>query len=75
MKSRPVLLCISFQMCGFPINLPYTNMEAITEAMKATGVHYNENPDVEFALAVYIHPFPNSVLSVWVYVASLIKRR
>ncbi|XP_021920038.1 coiled-coil and C2 domain-containing protein 2A isoform X3 [Zootermopsis nevadensis] len=65
----------SHKMCGFPINLPYTNMEAITEAMKATGVHYNESPDVEFALAVYIHPFPNNVLSVWVYVASLIKRR
>ncbi|XP_069688134.1 coiled-coil and C2 domain-containing protein 2A [Periplaneta americana] len=65
----------SHKMCGFPINVPYTNMEAITEAMRATGVHYNENPDVEFALAVYIHPFPNNVLSVWVYVASLIKRR
>jgi coiled-coil and C2 domain-containing protein 2A len=62
-------------MCGFPINLPYTNMEAIIEAMKATGVHYNESSDVEFALAVYIHPFPNNVLSVWVYVASLVKRR
>ncbi|PSN40991.1 hypothetical protein C0J52_10989 [Blattella germanica] len=65
----------SHKMCGFPINLPYTNMDAITEAMKATGVHFNESPDVEFALAVYIHPFPNNVLSVWVYVASLIKRR
>ncbi|XP_033609176.1 coiled-coil and C2 domain-containing protein 2A isoform X2 [Cryptotermes secundus] len=65
----------SHKMCGFPINLPYTNMEAITEAMKATGVHYNESPDVEFALAVYVHPFPNNVLSVWVYVASLVKRR
>ncbi|KAJ9583994.1 hypothetical protein L9F63_021664, partial [Diploptera punctata] len=65
----------SHKMCGFPINLPYTNMEAIIEAMKATGVHYNESPEVEFALAVYVHPFPNNVLSVWVYVASLIKRR
>nr|CAD7600826.1 unnamed protein product [Timema genevievae] len=65
----------SHKMFGFPLNMSYTNMEAVTEAMRATGVHYNENPGVEFALAVYIHPFPNNVLSVWVYVASLIKRR
>ncbi|XP_066996187.2 coiled-coil and C2 domain-containing protein 2A [Anabrus simplex] len=65
----------SHKMCGFPINLPYTNLEAITESIRATGVHFCENPDVEFALAVYIHPYPNYVLSVWVYVASLIRRR
>ncbi|XP_063222890.1 coiled-coil and C2 domain-containing protein 2A isoform X2 [Bacillus rossius redtenbacheri] len=65
----------SHKMCGFPINLPYVDMTTVTEAVKATGVHFNESPDVEFALAVHIHPFPNNVLSVWVYVASLIKRR
>nr|CAD7430292.1 unnamed protein product [Timema monikensis] len=53
----------SHKMFGFPLNMSYTNMEAVTEAMRATGVHYNENPGVEFALAVYIHPFPNNVLS------------
>nr|CAD7259787.1 unnamed protein product [Timema shepardi] len=40
------------EMFGFPLNMSYTNMEAVTEAMRATGVHYNENPGVEFALAV-----------------------
>lgn len=55
--------------------MPYTNIEAITECVKATGVHYNESEEVEFALAVYIHPYPNDVLSVWIYVASLIQRR
>lgn len=65
----------SLQMCGFPINMAYTDMEAVTEAVKATGVHCNESENVEFAVAVYIHPYPNDVLSVWIYVASLIKRR
>ena len=62
-------------MSGFPINMPFTDVDAIVETVNATGVHSNESSDMEFALAVYVHPYPNSVLSVWVYVASLIKNR
>ncbi|GLH06303.1 Coiled-coil and C2 domain-containing protein 2A [Gryllus bimaculatus] len=65
----------SHKMCGFPINMPYTNMAALTESVRSTGVYYIESPEVEFALAVYIHPYPNNVLSVWIYVASLMRRR
>lgn len=64
-----------FQVCGFPINMPYTDVDAVMEAVKATGVHSNESEDVEFALAAYIYPYPCDVLSVWVYVASLTRRR
>ncbi len=65
----------SYKMNGFPINQPYTTMEPLIEAVFATGVHTNETSDVEFALAVNVHAYPNSVLSVWVYVASLIRKR
>ncbi|XP_034250216.1 coiled-coil and C2 domain-containing protein 2A [Thrips palmi] len=65
----------SHKVCGFPINLPYTSVEAIVEAVRATGVHHNQDENAEFALAVYIHPFPNNILSIWVYVASLTKLR
>nr|CAD7446121.1 unnamed protein product [Timema bartmani] len=63
----------SHKMFGFPLNMSYTNMEAVTEAMRTTGVHYNENPGVEFALAVYIHPFPNNVhfLAVFITVTTV----
>ena len=60
-----------FQVSGFPINMPFTEIDPIIEAVYATGVHGQESSDVEYALAVYVHPYPNSVLSVWVYVASL----
>jgi len=63
------------QMCGFPINRPYSNTEMLVDAIKSTGMHLNENPQVEFALAVYVHPYPNQVLSVWIYLASLQPRR
>lgn len=62
-------------MCGFPLNFAYTRIEEIEEAVKGTGVHCYENPDAEFALAVYVHPYPCDIISVWVYVAYLVRRR
>ena len=55
--------------------MPYTDPEAIADAVHATGVWENDSPGVDFALAVHIHPYPHSVLSVWVYVASLERLR
>ncbi|KAE9526974.1 hypothetical protein AGLY_013622 [Aphis glycines] len=68
-------LLVSHKMCGFPINRPYSNTEVLVDAIQSTGMHLNENPLVEFALAVYVHPYPNQVLSVWIYLASLQPRR
>lgn len=63
------------QVSGFPINMPFTEVDPIVETVFATGVHAHESSDIEFALAVYVHPYPNSVLSVWVYVASLMRMK
>lgn len=65
----------SYRLSGFPINLPYTSMSSIFDAVYATQVHAIPSSDVEFALAVHIHPYPNTVLSVWIYVASLIRKK
>lgn len=35
----------------------------------------SEFPQTKFALAVYIHPYPNNILSVWVYLASLARHQ
>ncbi|KAK2193952.1 hypothetical protein NP493_4g07008 [Ridgeia piscesae] len=65
----------AYKMTGFPINMPDSELDMIVEAVYATGVHNTENRDVEFALAVHVHPYPNSVLSIWIYIASLVKKR
>ncbi|ODN05565.1 Coiled-coil and C2 domain-containing protein 2A [Orchesella cincta] len=65
----------SYQMTGFPLQQPYTNMECIIETVFATGVHTIDAPDVEFAVAAYAHAYPASVYSVWVYVAALHRRK
>merc|ERR1712226_810126 len=62
------------QVSGFPINLPLTTMQAILDEVYSTGVHLTPGSEVEFALAVYLHAYPNSVYSVWVYVACLTRK-
>ena len=64
----------TYRISGFPINVPYTNMNGILEAVHATQVHAVPTSDVEFALAVHICPYPNTIMSVWVYVASLVRK-
>ncbi|XP_042339465.1 coiled-coil and C2 domain-containing protein 2A isoform X2 [Plectropomus leopardus] len=61
------------RISGFPLNLPFSEMGPIIEAVYSTGVHNAQASNVEFALAVYVHPYPNNVLSVWVYLASLVR--
>ncbi|KAM7157013.1 coiled-coil and C2 domain-containing protein 2A isoform 2-T2 [Molossus nigricans] len=58
---------------GFPLHMPYSELKPLVEAVYSTGVHNIDVPNVEFALAVYIHPYPKNVLSVWIYVASLVR--
>ena len=55
--------------------MTYTEMAKIVDTVFATGVHNIESNDIEFALAVHIHPYPNSILSVWIYVAQLSRKR
>ena len=64
-----------FQLSGFPMHFATTEIKSIVEAVYATEIHNTHSNDVEFALAVHIHPYPNSVLSIWVYLASLIRKR
>lgn len=59
------------RISGFPLNLPFSEISPIIEAVYSTGVHNVQASNVEFALAVYVHPYPSNVLSVWVYLASL----
>ncbi|XP_041065239.1 protein CC2D2B-like [Carcharodon carcharias] len=61
-----------FKVSGFPIQMRYSNLETIFDKVYSTGIHKIEIPNVEFAVAVYIYPYPNNVLSVWIYVASLV---
>lgn len=65
------------RITGFPLNIPYSDLEFISESVYATGVHKiastvpGESSNTEFVLAVYVHPYPASVFSVWIYIAAV----
>lgn len=63
------------QVSGFPIHMPFSEVGPLIEAVHSTGVHTIDVSNVEFALAVYIHAYPQNVLSLWIYVASLVRNR
>ncbi|NXP19100.1 C2D2A protein, partial [Scytalopus superciliaris] len=62
-----------YRVSGFPIHMPYSEVTPLIEAVHSTGVHTIDVSSAEFALAVYVHPYPQNVLSVWIYVASLVR--
>ncbi|KAJ8280040.1 hypothetical protein COCON_G00071060 [Conger conger] len=64
-----------YRISGFPLHQPFSELGPLVEAVFSTGVHAVEASNAEFALAVHVHPYPNNVLSVWVYLASLTRTR
>ncbi|KAH8030112.1 hypothetical protein HPB51_006544 [Rhipicephalus microplus] len=64
----------SYKMSGFPLSMSFTDVETVIEMVLSTGVHLTESRNVEFALAVHIHPYPSGVLAVWVYIAALTRK-
>ena len=62
-------------MLGFPLNMPLTSIERAIELVFNTGVHLDDQPDTEFALAVRLHAYPNEVYSLWIYVATIQERK
>merc|ERR1712111_173525 len=64
----------SHKVCGFPLHFAFGDIDQLIEAVVATGVHLNREAGVEFALAVHVEPYMNFAMSVWVYVASLVRR-
>jgi len=67
-------------MYGFPLHcsdsgdakmLENSDENPVVKAVRNTKIHENEDTNAVFALAVYIHPYPNRLGSIWIYVASL----
>lgn len=64
----------NYKISGCPLNMSYTNLSHIVERIKSLGIHLNTDPRVEFGLSVYVHPYPNFVISVWVFLIALLPK-
>ena len=54
--------------------MPYTNLQSIVDAVYSTKIFEHPINEIEFALAVHVHPYPNNILAVWIYLANLSKK-
>lgn len=63
------------QLIGLPINFPFTTYSDALTRLFNTNMHIIKDDDIEFVLAVYVHPYPNNVFAVWVYVATTVATR
>jgi hypothetical protein len=64
----------TYDLIGHPLNFTFTDVKAISYAVKDTNIHMNEDPNVKFALTVKCFGYSNGIISVWVYAAALIRR-
>jgi coiled-coil and C2 domain-containing protein 2A len=64
-----------YDVFGFPVNVPFTDLHGVLTAVKQTGIHALEEPSAQFAVAVHVAAYPGGVYSVWVYLAALVPRR
>jgi len=65
---------------GAPFNAPFTDISHVVDMIKNANIHCQIGDantadmdgigGVEFGLAVYVHSFPNEILSVWVFFAA-----
>ena len=61
----------TWHLVGFPIHVAYTDMKPLLEKLRHTNLWQQDAPKIQFALSAYVHAYPNNVVSVWVYIASL----
>jgi hypothetical protein len=60
---------------GYPINTPYTDVNAILTKIHLCGLHETKHPDVLFVLSVRCFPLFNGLFSVWLFLGTLEKER
>lgn len=56
---------------GIPLNMAFSNIDKIWQAVKNTDIHAIDTNDVEYIVSVAVYPYPHYVLSVWVYIGVL----
>lgn len=63
-----------YQVIGYSINCRYNNLSSIVTEIKNTGIHLNLENKVEFAVNVYVKEYANNVLSIWIFLMSLVPK-
>lgn len=65
----------AYELFGFPLHFTYSDDDKIEQGLFDTRVHERDGPELEFALATHVHPYPSGLFSVWVYIACLTSKK
>ena len=64
-------ILIRRELNGFPINVPFTDVDEIVSIVTSLSVHEASSPDVQFVFAVRAFPYCNSLVSLWIFIGTL----
>ena len=70
-KDRSTI-SLYLHITGYPLHLWYNDTTQLLRTVESTGVHLCEHETVEFVMAVHIHAYPNDILSIWLYLVTLL---
>ena len=59
----------SYRMYGTPFCVAFKDVDHVVQEVKIQECYLTENPNTEFALSVYVVPYPNQLKAVWVMLA------
>jgi len=71
-SNLPESITKMWTVFGFSLHFPFTNVEEILSRIESTEIHRNKNPQVEFGIGVRVFAYPSGLLSVWVFLCSLV---
>lgn len=61
----------TYHLVGFPLHVAFTDIKPLLEKVRLTNLWQQDSPKIQFAITAYVHPYPNNVVSAWVYIAAL----
>ena len=65
----------SYVMRGYPLSMPYTDLNTILTTIKLCCLHEIRHPDILFILSVRCFPLWNGLFSLWIFLGTLEKER
>ena len=61
-------------LTGCPIHVPYSDVDTILSKIKSMCVHETNDGDAQFVMAVRVFPLVNNLVSVWIYIGTVISK-
>ncbi|KAK1791819.1 hypothetical protein P4O66_013792 [Electrophorus voltai] len=62
-----------YQVTGMPNHMAFVDVNQVIRDVWNTKIHSTETPGTQLALAVHVEDYPKDILSVWVFLATLVR--